>query len=137
MNPPWTPYGVWKAPVCETDRWSDHLPVHLLSKLVLLIFTQFSLRWTGLLCIRVFKQEMLFRTRKTSQKMSAVRTCRDRKSWHSWEKSSMDRRNDVRAMIKDVERGQQWTVIFLVSLALQPQVSRRLRAIFSRPLTLP
>ncbi|XP_056622392.1 protein jagged-1b isoform X2 [Triplophysa dalaica] len=66
---------------------------------------------------------MLFRTRKTSQKMSAMRMYRDRKSWHSWEKSSMDRRNEVRAMIKDVERGQQWTVIFLVSLALQPQVA--------------
>ncbi|KAA0714844.1 Protein jagged-1 [Triplophysa tibetana] len=66
---------------------------------------------------------MLFRTRKTSQKMSAMRMYRDRKSWHSWEKSSMARRNDVRSTIKDVERGQQWTMIFLVSLALQPQVA--------------
>lgn len=38
-------------------------------------------------------------------------------------------------MIRDVARGQHWTVIFLLSLALQPQVSRRLRAIFSRSLT--
>ncbi|KAI2653658.1 Protein jagged-1b [Labeo rohita] len=47
---------------------------------------------------------------------------RDRKSWHFWESSSTDRRSAVRAMIRDVERGQHWTVFFLLSLALQPQL---------------
>lgn len=80
-------------------------------------------------------REMLFRTHRPSAQMSAMRMDRDRKSWHSWERSSTDRRSAVRAMIRDVARGQHWTVIFLLSLALQPQVSRRLRAIFSRSLT--
>lgn len=80
-------------------------------------------------------RERLLRTHRTSAQISAMRMDRDRKSWHFWESSSTDRRSAVRAMIRDVERGQHWTVFFLLSLALQPQVSRRLRAIFSRRLT--
>ncbi len=65
----------------------------------------------------------LFRTHRPSAQMSAMRMDRDRKSWHSWESSSADRRSAARAMRRGVERGQHWTVIFLLSLALQPQVS--------------
>ncbi|KAG1944636.1 protein jagged-1 [Pimephales promelas] len=54
--------------------------------------------------------------------MSAMRMDRDRKSWHSWESSSTGRRSAVRAMIRDAVHGQHWTVILLLSLALQPQV---------------
>uniref|UniRef100_A0A8C2EXF7 Notch ligand N-terminal domain-containing protein n=1 Tax=Cyprinus carpio TaxID=7962 RepID=A0A8C2EXF7_CYPCA len=63
-----------------------------------------------------------FRTHRTSAQMSAMRMDRNRKSWHSRESSSADRRGAARAMIRDVERGQHWTVLFLLSLALQPQV---------------
>jgi len=75
--------------------------------------------------------ERLLRTHRPSAQMSAMRMDRDRKSWHSWESSSTGRMSAVRAMIRDAVHGQHWTVILLLSLALQPQVSRRLRAIFS------
>lgn len=80
-------------------------------------------------------KERLFRTHRPSAQMSAMRMDRDRKSWHSWESSRTGRRSAVRAMIRDVVHGQHWTVILLLALALQPQVSRRLRAIFSHRLT--
>ncbi|XP_026143390.1 protein jagged-1b-like isoform X2 [Carassius auratus] len=64
----------------------------------------------------------LFRTHRPSAQMSAMRMDRDRKSWHSWESSSTDRRSAARSMRRDVKRGQHWTVILLLALALQPQV---------------
>lgn len=78
-------------------------------------------------------RETLLRTHRPSAQMSSMRMDRDRKSWHSLESSSTHRRSAVRAMVRDA--AQHWTVVFLLSLALQPQVSRRLRAIFSRRLT--
>lgn len=72
-----------------------------------------------------------FRTHRTSAQMSAMRMDRDRKSWHSWERSRTVRKSAGRAMIRGVKRGPHWSVIVLLSLALQPQVSRRSCAIFT------
>ncbi len=108
--------------VVERLQWSYHLPVPHFS---LLVFT-LCLHDGHMDSVKKASPNMgrLFRTHRPNAQMSAMRMDRDRKSWHSWQSSSADRRSAARAMIRDVERGQHWTVIFLLSLALQPQVSR-------------
>uniref|UniRef100_A0A8C2F9C4 Notch ligand N-terminal domain-containing protein n=1 Tax=Cyprinus carpio TaxID=7962 RepID=A0A8C2F9C4_CYPCA len=67
-------------------------------------------------------RERVLRTHRTSAQMSAMRMDRDRKSWHSWERSRTVRKSAGRTMIRGVKRGPHWSVIVLLSLALQPQV---------------
>ncbi|TRY88440.1 hypothetical protein DNTS_018872, partial [Danionella cerebrum] len=87
--------------IAERPPWSHHSPAHHFKKA---------------------STNRLFRRRKTSAHFSTQSMDRHRKRWLSPESSSLEKSTEVRPVFRDADAGVHWTLIFLLSLALRPQV---------------